>query len=73
MPALKLDVFGRTVLVEQSAHGWSVFYLGHEGKRRPATDIVVPRAVAAADIPQYLADLCHEWASARHPQVKRLS
>ena len=72
MPAIKLNVYGRTILVEQSEHGWSVFYLGHEGKRRPATDIVVPHAMAAADIPQYLADLCHEWASVRHSEVKRL-
>jgi hypothetical protein len=72
MQSIKLDVFGRRMLVEESAHGWSVFYVGQEGKRRPATDIVVPRSVAAADVVQYLADLCHEWATVRHPHVTRL-
>ena len=72
MQSIKLDVFGRRMLVEETEHGWSVFYLGQEGKRRPATNIVVPRSVTAAQLVQYLADLCHEWASARHPQVKRL-
>jgi hypothetical protein len=72
MQAIRVDVFGRQVVVEESARGWLVFYVGQEGKRRLAEDIVVPRSVAAEDMVQYLADLCHEWASARHPQVKRL-
>jgi hypothetical protein len=69
---MKLDVFGRRLLVEESEDGWSVFYLGPEGKRRPAHDIVVPSFLAETEIEGYLADLCHEWATERHPDVKRL-
>jgi hypothetical protein len=72
MKSLKFDVFGRRVLVVGSDTGWSVFYLGTEGKRRPAWDIVVPNSVSEAEVEQYLADLCHEWATERHPDVKRL-
>lgn len=69
---LLFHVFGRTVQVVASEHGWSAFYLGSEGKRRPARDIVVPADILEANMEQYLGDLCHEWASARYPEVKRL-
>ena len=68
----RFDVFGRTVLVTRSSGGWSAFYLGVDGKRRPAADIVVPADIAEVEIGQYLDDLCHEWATERHPVVKRL-
>ena len=68
----KLDVFGRVVLVAESGSGWIVFYLGAEGKRRPAKDIVVPPDILESEIEQYLGDLCHEWATEQHPSVKRL-
>ena len=73
MNPLKFDVFGRTVLVERGADGWQAFYPGVEGKRRHATDIVIPPQIEAHDIERYLADLCHEWATSRHQTVRRLS
>ncbi len=72
MKSLKFDVFGRQVLVVASENGWTAFYLGAEGKRRPASDIVVPSDISESDIAQYLGDLCHEWATEQHPNVKRL-
>ena len=73
MKSLRFDVFGRQVLVTASENGWAAFYLGAEGERRPAPDIVVPANVPESDIEQYLGDLCHEWATERHPIVKRLN
>ena len=70
--SLLFDVFGRTVLVVASQGGWSAFYVGVEGKRRPARDLVVPGDITEEEMEQYLGDLCHEWASHRHPEVKRL-
>lgn len=70
--ALRFDVFGRRVLVARSAAGWSVFYLGSDGKRRPAGDIRLPSDIPEAEIGQYLGDICHEWASERYPVVVRL-
>jgi hypothetical protein len=72
MRSLRFSVFGRRVLVVDSGETWAVFYLGAEGKRRPATDIVVPQDVPFSGIEQYLADLCHEWATEKHPDVVRL-
>ncbi len=73
MKSLKFEVFGRLLLVIESGDAWSAFYLGAEGKKRPAKDIVVPADISEAEIEQYLDDLCHEWATAQHPKVKRLA
>jgi hypothetical protein len=72
LKSLKFDVVGRLVLVAESGDGWAVFYLGAEGKRRPAKDIVIPADISESEIEQYLGDLCHERATERHPKVKRL-
>ncbi len=72
LKALKFDVFGRVVLVAEFENGWSAFYLGAEGKRRPAKDIVVPPDILESEIEQYLGDLFHEWATEQHPNVQRL-
>ncbi len=68
----RFDVFGRHVAVEASDSGWVVYYPGDDGKRRRATDIVVPSNVSDSELPIYLADLCHEWATERHPVVSKL-
>lgn len=71
MSTLRFDVFGRDVLLVRSASGWDAFLMGPEGKRRPAREIFVPSSIAETQLEQYLGDLCHEWASERHPVVKR--
>lgn len=73
MASFKFNVYGRRMLIEESAQGWEAYYLGDEGKRRPATDVIIPESLCAADIAQYLADLCHEWATEQHPEVRRLT
>lgn len=70
--ALKLDVFGQRVLVFRQQKRWAVFYLGNDGKRRPAKDLVIPAGCEECEIPRYLADICHEWATPQHPDVRRL-
>jgi hypothetical protein len=72
MKTYKFDVFGRQVLVLRTEHGWSAFDTGPEGKRRPAHDLVIPASVAEAEIERYLADVCHERATTKHPAVRRL-
>lgn len=69
---IKMEVFGRIVLVIPFPKGWSVFYLGSDGKRRPAHDLFIPSSVSETEIPDYLADICHEWASEKYPEVRRL-
>ena len=70
--SIKLDVFGKTVLAMRTSDGWSVFYLSDDGKRRPAHDIVVPDFVNESEIENFLADLCHEWATEKNKNVRRM-
>jgi hypothetical protein len=72
MKSMKFDVFGKEVRVSRDGGRWTIHYVGAEGKRRPATDILVPAELPASEIERYLADLCHEWATTRHPNVRRL-
>ena len=72
MTGLRFDVFGRRVLVVRSNNRWQAYYLGDEGKRRPAADIIIPANTAEEELTRYLADLCHEWATGRHPDVRKL-
>ena len=72
-PRMKLDVFGRRMLAERTPSGWQLFDLGADGKRSLAKDIVIPDAIAETELAQYLADICHEAATKRHPAVRRLT
>jgi hypothetical protein len=72
MKALRFEVFGRRVLIASSNNGWVTFYLGDDGKRRSAPDIVVPPDIPESEIAQYLDDVCHEWATENNPSVKQL-
>ena len=49
------------------------FYTGADGKKRSAKDIVIPSELAESALEQYLDDLCHEWATATQPDVRRIS
>ena len=72
MNTLRFNVFGREVLVIASDKGWATFYPGNEGKRRPAPEIVIPSDLTESEISQYLDDLCHEWATEKHPHVTQI-
>ncbi|MCG8414004.1 MAG: hypothetical protein MI746_07280 [Pseudomonadales bacterium] len=67
---LLLDVFGRTVMVRRSGESWEACYMGNEGKKRTAEDIQIPPTLAVDEIPNYIADLCHEWATPQHDEVR---
>jgi hypothetical protein len=60
MATLKFDVFGRHIFIARSDGSWL------------ASDIIIPASVSEDDLPQYLADLCHEWATASHSDVRQL-
>jgi len=70
---LRFDVYGRSVGVERDGDDWSAVYLDADGKRRPADDIFLPPTLDVDDLRSYLADLCHEWATPAHPEVRLLS
>ncbi len=70
--AMRFDVFGTLIEVCRRDTAWQVFYVGSEGKKRLAQDIVVPASVPEEQLEDYLADIRHEYASAEHNEVKRL-
>ena len=67
---MRLDVYGKLVEVELREGRWFAFYVGGEGKKRPAHDLVIPADIVATELPRYLADLCHEWARPGCMQVE---
>jgi len=69
---IKLEVFGRQVMAAKSGQGWQMYYLSEDGKRRPALDIMVPAFVTESEIAGFIADLCHEWATDRYPDVRKI-
>jgi len=72
MTTIRLNVFGRLVEVLHQDNNWQVFYLSNEGKKRPATDILIPANLGEAQVQEYIADLCHEWATPKQNAVTRL-
>ena len=72
MSSIKFDVYGRHVLISRTKDGWNIDFVSGEGKKRPAADIFIPDFISESEIEQYLADLCHEWATDEHPLVRRI-
>jgi len=70
--SLHFDVFGRTLVVDRVGQNW-VVYSSAEGRRSLEPEVVIPRAVAEADVAQYLTDLFHELATPDRPSVRRIS
>ncbi|WBS01969.1 hypothetical protein OU994_27550 [Pseudoduganella sp. SL102] len=71
MDEFRFKVFGKLVAVTGRPGSRRAFYLGPEGKRRPA-DFIVPKDIADADLAEYLGDLFHEDATPRYDSVERL-
>lgn len=69
---MKINVFGRMIEVVKAGNNWVVFYLGNEGKKRPADDLAVPAELQEDELPGYLADLCHEWETGTNNRVEIL-
>ncbi len=68
----RFNIYGKLIAVAETTVGWRTFFLGADGKRRPA-EIVVPVFVAEDELLQYLADLFHESATPSNGEPKRLS
>lgn len=68
---IRLNVYGRNMLLKRSAGGWLAYYAGDDGKTRPAGDVMIPAFVTDEDVERYVADLCHEWATLRYPDVEK--
>ena len=69
---MQFNVFGTVVEIQWKGHRWQAFYPGTDGTRRPAKDIIVPPDLNEDELSEYLADLCHEWATASQNDVTKL-
>ncbi len=69
----EIEVYGERLLAERQGARWVLFYPGGDGKRRVATDLLVPDFVTTDDdLAEYLADLCHERATPMNREVRWL-
>lgn len=69
---LRFDVFGRAIGIDRREGEWRAFYLGADGKRREATDVLIPPTLTESELPRFLADLFHESATPERREVRRL-
>lgn len=72
MKEFRFDIFGAFIAITGSNGVWQAFYLGADGKCRPA-DFVVPGDVAEEELCEYLADLYHENATPRNSNAVQLT
>lgn len=72
MRELRFNVFGTLVTITGAPGAWQAFYPGGDGKRRPA-DFIVPQDILEDGLLDYLADLFHEDATPRRPNVLRFA
>lgn len=66
---MKLNVYGKRIEVIKTTNNWEVYYLGMEGKKRTAYDIVIPSDIQENEIIKYLEDLLHEWAKPSNSKI----
>jgi len=69
---IRLKVYGVLIDVERVHGEWHAYYSGVEGKRRDARDIVIPAEINRDQVATYIADLLHERATKRYPNVEEL-
>jgi hypothetical protein len=67
------NVFNRLIIqIEATETGWQAFYLGNEGKKRPAPDTHIPSDIAGDQLAEYLSDLFHEYATVKNSYVSEI-
>lgn len=71
MKEFRFNIFGSLIAIADAGGTWRAFYLGADGKRRPA-DFIVPNDVAEDQLCEYLADLYHENATPRNCDAVQL-
>ncbi|MGR5061576.1 DUF7661 family protein [Photobacterium sp. DNB22_13_2] len=71
MMFLMFDVFGTKMSVQKKDGFWLLFKESETAMRARIYDVVIPPELEEADLATYLADIYHEQASARHPNVCR--
>ncbi len=66
---MELIAYGRKIEIVKMENRWKVFYLGNEGKKRTAHDILIPSGLKEDELKNYIEDLLHEWATPSNNRV----
>ena len=69
---MKINAYGKIIEIVRGDDKWHVYYLGSEGKKRYANDIVIPSSLKQCDLINYLEDLFHESASPGNSTKKEI-
>ena len=72
MQEYRFNIFGTLIAIRGNPGAWRAFYLGAEGKRRPA-DFIIPDDIQADALCEYLADLFHEEATPRNNTATQIT
>lgn len=70
--AMKLIVYGKMIEITRENEQWHAYYCGNEGKKRLAKDIIIPRHLGKDELVEYIADICHEWATDRNNKIIKI-
>ena len=66
---MKLNAYGRKIEIVRISDKWVAYYLGNEGKKRSAHDIIIPEELGENEMKKYLEDLLHEWATPSNNKI----
>ncbi|WP_428651823.1 DUF7661 family protein [Photobacterium satsumensis] len=72
MMFLMFDVFGTKMSVQKKDGFWLLFKESETAMRARIYDVVIPPELEDVDLATYLADIYHEQASSKHPDVRQL-
>lgn len=67
--SIKLNAYGKRIDVEFIDGKWIAFYRGGDGKRMRAANLAIPPDLERDEVVTYIADLLHESATERNPDV----
>jgi hypothetical protein len=68
----RFDVYGLELEVRWDGERWRAYRLG-EGKCRELHDLVIPPDLREAELERFLADVCHEMATPKRREVRRIA
>ena len=59
---MKLTIYGKKIKIVKTSGRWVAYYIGSEGKKRTAHDIIIPAELKEDETERYLEDFLNEWA-----------
>ncbi|QYJ86013.1 hypothetical protein K0I73_17945 [Shewanella mesophila] len=66
---IRVNVFGRSMSVRRVGSEWQLFNESQAGMRARIYDVAIPPELAEDDLPGFLDDIYHEYASEQYPSV----